>query len=184
MSLGKSETTFDKYSDNKIVSGINKCVDDSDIIKKKLPIYDAIPCIDNLLKQVVKANHRFYDTKKYFYSLSFKKEGAKRYLVIESGQYKSSRVLDYIGVIKISGAIFLCRGDITTDTLFKISNNTFLTILLQGTKDSEYIDYGFEPILSGLYQECTELKIYLEIYTRATLPGYKMNEQINKKPRT
>lgn len=182
MSLVKLENTFVKYDDNKIVSITNKCSDDTNVIKKKLPIYHVVDCIGNLLRQVVKANNEYYDPKIYFYSLSFKKEGDRRYLVIESSQYKSSKVFDYVGAVKISGATFLCRGDITIDTIFRMDNNTFLNVCLKSTKAAGDFNYGLEPSLRGLYQECNEIKINLEIYTRATLPGYRMKERKNKKP--
>jgi hypothetical protein len=150
---------------------------DTGIIKKRLPIYRASSCIEDLLKQVTKANRRYYDPKEYFYSLSFKENGNNRYLVIETGKYKSSRVFDYRGVIKVDKAIFLCRGDIDADTLFKPNNDAFLNVYLTQEKDTSDFDYGMEPSLRGSYQECNGIKISLEIYTRATLPGYKMKEQ-------
>jgi hypothetical protein len=182
MSLVKLESTFAKYDDYKIVSITNKCSDDTNVIKKKLPIYHVMDCFGNLLRQIVKANHRYYDPKIYFYSLSFKKEGDRRYLVIESSKYKSSKVFDYIGAVKMSGATFLCRGDITIDTIFRKHTNTFLNVYLKRTKEADDFDYSVEPSLRGLYQECNEIKINLEIYTRATLPGYRMEERKSKKP--
>ena len=177
MSLAVSEHVFANHADVDILRGTKGFADDTNVVKKKLPIYRASPCIENLLRQVVKANRGYYDPKKYFYSLSFKREGDKRFLVIESGKYKSSRVFDYVGVIKIYSSIFLCRGDIATDTLFKSNNDAFVSIYLGGKKDTDDFDYGVEPSLKGSYQECNGIKISLEIYTRATLPGYKMEVQ-------
>lgn len=153
-------------------------------IKKRLPLYHASPCIEDLLKQVTNANRRYYDPQEYFYSLSFKKDARKRYLVIETGKYKSSRVFDYVGVIKVDKSIFLCRGDIAADTLFKPDNNARLNVYLAAKKDTDDFDYGIEPSLRGSYQECNGIKISLEVYTRAPLPGYKMKELKAKKPGT
>jgi hypothetical protein len=178
MALGKPGDVFGSYANNKIESGTHQSAD-TNILNKKLPIYHAISCIDDLLKHVVNANQKFYDPKKYFYSLSLKRQGEKRYMVIESGRYKSSRAFDYIGVIKIGGSIFLCRGDIATDTLFKMNKNAFLKVYLESAKQSDNFDYGAEPSLRGSYQECTGINISLEIYTRGTLPGYKMKERKN-----
>jgi hypothetical protein len=89
-----------------------------------------------------------------------------------------------MGVIKIHGSIFLCRGDVATDTLFKSNNDAFVSIYLGGKKETGDFDYGVEPSLRGSYQECNGIKISLEIYTRATLPGYKMEELKSKKPTT
>lgn len=179
MSLGKSDN---QYTGNKIINHI--CIDDTNIVIKNLPIYHEISCITDLLKQIVKANHKFYDNKYFFYSLSLKKERDIRYLVIESARYKSSKTSDYVGAIKVSSAIFLCRGDITTDTIFKRNNDDFLNVYLKIKKGSEDFNYGIEPSLRGLYRECDGIKIYLEIYTRATLPGYGMEERKSKKPRS
>lgn len=179
ISFGKSDNALDKYNDTKIIN--YRCFDDTNIIEKKLPIYHAIPCIDDLLKRIVKANHKFYNIKKNFYSLSLKKERDIRYLVIESAQYKSSKAFDYVGAIKVSRAIFLCRGDIRTDTLFKLNSDEFLNVYLKNTKGSEDFNYGIEPSLRGLYRECSEINVSLEIYTRATLPGYRMEERKSKK---
>ena len=184
MPLAVPEYVFVNHTDVDILSGAKDFVEATNLIEKKLPIYHASPCIENLLRQVVKANRGYYDPKKYFYSLSFKREGDKRFLVIESGKYKSSRVFDYVGVIKIYSSIFLCRGDIATDTLFKSNSDAFLSVYLGDKKDADDFDYGVEPSLSGSYQECNGIKISLEIYTRATLPGYKIEEPKSKKPNT
>jgi hypothetical protein len=165
--------TLSEYLNSGVMT-INKFGVDTEIVNKQLPIYHAIPCVDNLLKQVVKANHKYYDAKKYFYSLSLKKEGEKRYLVIEAVQYKSSPVMDYVGAIKVSGAIFLCRGDISIDALLKLNGNNFLNVSLKSAKNADVFNYGMEPTLRGVYQECDKININLEIYTRGTLPGYKM----------
>lgn len=157
---------------------------DTGTIEKKLRLYHASSCIEDLLKQVTKANRKYYDPKEYFYSLSFKKDGSKRYLVIETGRYKSSRAFDYVGVIKVNKSIFLCRGDIAADTLFKPDDDAFLNVYLSAKKDMDGFDYGTEPSLRGSYQECNGIKISLEIYTRAPLPGYKMKEVKSKKPST
>lgn len=179
MELGKPGANFSMCAINKIVHENHISIVDTSILSKKLPVYDVISCIDNLLKQVVNANQRFYAPKKYFYSLSFKRQGDKRYLVIEVGRYKSSRVCDYVGAIKVGSSIFLCRGDITTDTLFKINKKAFLNVHLESAKQSDNFNYGVEPSLRGVYQECRGINISLEIYTRATLPGYKMEERKN-----
>lgn len=184
ISITASRHVFANYSEVNILGGTRGLVEDTDIIKKRLPIYHSSSCIEELLRQVVKANRGYYDPNKYFYSLSFKKEGGKRYLVIESGKYKSSRVFDYVGVMKIYGSIFLCRGDIASDTLFKSDNDAFLSVHLERKKVTKDFDYGVEPSLRGLYQQCNGIKISLEIYTRASLPGYKMEELKSKKPTT
>jgi hypothetical protein len=49
-----------------------------------------------------------------------------------------------------------------------------------GHKPIRKFNFGLEPSLRGLYQECNEITIYLEIYTQATLPGYRMKERKNK----
>jgi hypothetical protein len=179
ISLTKSQNDFDKYISTEIMN--NKCFDDTNVVKKKLPIYKTSPCIENLLKQIVVANRRFYDVRKNFYSLSLKKEREKEYLVIELGEYKSSRTFDYVGAIKVSRAIFLCRGDITIDTLFKLNNDKFLDVCLKKAKGSENFNYGIEPSLRGLYPECYGVNISLEVYTPAALRGYKMEERKSKK---
>jgi hypothetical protein len=170
------------YPDEDILGGGEGFSRDTGIIKKRLPVYHASSCIEDLLKQVTKANRRYYDPKEYFYSLSFKKDARKRYLVIETSKYKSSRVVDYVGVIKVNKSIFLCRGDIAADTLFKPDNDARLNVYLAAKKDTSDFDYGVEPSLRGSYQECNGIKISLEIYTRAPLPGYKMEELKTKKP--
>src|SRR5450631_983484 len=182
ISSGKSENAFAKYADYKTAIRRNEFISDTNSIKKKLPIYHAVPCIDKLLRQVVEVNHKYYDPNKYFYSLSFKKEGGKRYLVIESSLYNSCKVFDYLGAMKISGSTFLCRGDIAADTLFIVNRDVFLDVYLKNTKKSNEFNFGFEPSLRGLYQECNGIKINLEIYTRAPLPGYRMIEENSKKP--
>jgi hypothetical protein len=155
----------------------NDYVLDTDIVNKKLPVYDAMSCINNLLKQIVKANHKFYDPKKYFYSLTLKRTNEKRYLVVEVVRYKSSSVMDYIGAIKVSDAIFLCRGDIATDTLFKLNNDTAISVCLKSAEETDVSGMGMEPVLRGLYQECDKININIEIYTQAALPDYKMKER-------
>lgn len=162
------------HPDEDILGGGKDFSRDTSIVKKRLPLYHASSCIEDLLKQVTKANRRYYDPKEYFYSLSFKKDARKRYLIIETGKHKSRGVLDYIGVIKVDKSIFLCRGDIAADTLFKPDNDAFLNVYLAAKKDTINFDYGIEPSLRGSYQECNGIKISLEIYTRAPLPGYKM----------
>jgi hypothetical protein len=180
IALKNREYVSGEHVDSKVVNVYDKCGIDTGIVEKQLPLYLAVPCVDNLLKQIAKANHKFYDSKKYFYSLSFKKEGEKRYLVIEAVQYKSSTAVDYIGAIKVPGAIFLCRGDISTDTLFKLIDNDHLNVSLKSARDSNVYNYGMEPTLSGLYH-CDKIIMELEIYTRAILPGYRMEEVKSKK---
>jgi hypothetical protein len=162
------------------VAGITTDVAKDTTILMKIPVYHASPCIENLLRQVAKANRRNYDPKTYFNSLLFKKEGDKRYLVIELGRYKSSRVFDYVGVLRIYSSIFLCRGDIRADTLFRSNNDAFLNVSLVKRKNSDDFDYGKEPSLRGSYQECSGIRISLEVYTRATIPGYRMEKPKRK----
>ncbi|MBZ4192071.1 hypothetical protein [Niabella beijingensis] len=152
-------------------------IDSSKCQKQKLPVYNAINCIDNLLKEIVKANHKFYKSSQDFYSMSFKKKNNKRYIVIEVGQYKSSNALDYIGAIKINNAIFLCRGDITLDTIFRRIDHSFINVCLKKSSNPASFDFGTEPSLRGQYQECLGIDISLEVYTKAALPGYKMEER-------
>jgi hypothetical protein len=184
MSTVVSKHVTINHPDKDILDGGEGFSRDTSLIKKRLPLYHASSCIEDLLKQVTKANRRYYDPKEYFYSLSFKKDARKRYLVIETGKYKSSRVFDYVGVIKVNKSIFLCRGDIAADTLFKPDNDALLNVYLAAKKDTGDFDYGIEPSLRGSYQECNGIKISLEIYTRASLPGYKMEELKTKKPGT
>jgi hypothetical protein len=73
MSIAVPRHVFVNYSDVNILGGATGLAEDTDIIKKRLPVYHSSPCIEDLLRQVVKANRGYYDPKKYFYSLSFKK---------------------------------------------------------------------------------------------------------------
>ena len=146
---------------------------------KALPIFKAAPCMGNLLRQVVSANRRFYDPKKHYYSLSYQRKGNQRYLVIESGEYKRSKVFDYVGVIKFNGHVFLCRGDIAAEAIFKREKGAFLTVHLEKGVPSDEVEFGSEPSLRGLYQECSGIEINLEVYTRAKLLGFKMEERGN-----
>jgi hypothetical protein len=77
MSLAVSEHVFANQADVDILRGTKGFAEDTNVVKKKLPIYRASPCIENLLRQVVKANRGYYDPKKYFYSLSFKRVGRR-----------------------------------------------------------------------------------------------------------
>ena len=180
MALKNREYISREHVDSKVKNVYDRSGIDTGIVEKQQPLYLALPCVDNLLKLIGKANHKFYDAKKYFYSLSFKKEGERRYLVIEAVQYKSSTAMDYVGAIKVPDAIFLCRGDISTDTLFKLKDNAYLNVSLKSAKDSDAYNYGMEHTLSGLYQ-CDKIFIHLEIYTRAILAGYRMEEGKSKK---
>jgi len=77
MPLAVPEYVFVNHTDVDILSGAKDFVEATNLIEKKLPIYHASPCIENLLRQVVKANRGYYDPKKYFYSLSFKRVGRR-----------------------------------------------------------------------------------------------------------
>ena len=168
-----AEHEFSIRSDENVASIRSDMAKDTPILMK-IPIYHASPCIENLLREAAKANRRYYDPNIYFYSLSFRKERNHRYLLIEPGRYKSSIAFDYVDVLKISSSIFLCRGDIAADTLFKSTDDAFLNVSLIKRKNSDDFDYGMEPSLRGSYNECSGIKISLEVYTRAIIPGYKM----------
>lgn len=144
---------------------------------KSLPVYQARACLSSLLTAVVKANKKYYSPDEFFYSLSFNKGKAVKYLNITAEHWTAAKSLDYSGVIKLNNATFLCRGDFATDSLFYKVKHDFLRVKLRQINDRTDMPLNIEPSLRGAYQECMGERISLEVYTRGEMPGFKMKER-------
>jgi hypothetical protein len=151
-----------------------KLFEDTSHFDKSLPVCNVKPCVRKLLEAVVVSNKQYYDSNKFFYSLFYKKVKGTRYLRISTDQWNDSQSLDYIGVLKLSDAIFLCKGDIIGDSLFSITNLKFVRIKLKSAKDSIKVHFSIEPSLQGGYKECTGKLINLEVYTKGQIRGFDM----------
>lgn len=141
---------------------------------KKLPEYQASLCISNLLSSVVKSNTRFYKPNKFFYSLTLKHGNNQKYLSIIPDEWHGAKNIDYVGILKIRGVTFLCRGDFDKDSLFKMQSTSFIKVILKQSKDSAYmLPFFTEPSLDGIFNDCNGIPIYVEVYTIGKIAGYE-----------
>ena len=137
-----------------------------------LPEYQVDPCLSKFLAGISASNRQYYDADKYFYSLTFREAKGYRYMYIRVEKWLEARDTDYVGILKMDGVSFLCRGDIRKASIFKISGLQEVKVKLQRDKsDPDNYVYNTEPSLQGYYTECQGIPIQLEVYTKGKIPA-------------
>src|ERR1700744_1148819 len=91
----------------------------SDTALLKISEYRVDPCISKLFVSVVKSNVQYYDSGKFFYSVTFKRAGKALYMNISAEKWTAAPYLDYGGILKLKQFSFLLRGDLDQGTIFK-----------------------------------------------------------------
>lgn len=164
---------------NKKTTHINpKKVNKSDSIylSKKLPIYTANKCWNNLLSAISKSNVSHHNPHRIFYGIRLKKQ--KDFLAIEIfiDRWHDSKELDYWGAVKINDDTFLLTGDHGNESLFERPTSAEMQINLSKTVTiSDIPKPAIEPSLSGIIYSCSGFPIYVEIYTDSKIVGLKLN---------
>lgn len=156
---------------------------DSSILKLKT--YTAKPCISDLLTAIVKSVKCYNN--KCFYSLSLVKGMNQQFITITTSSYNDADFIDYRGIIKLKNASIMLRGQFDDGILFKETSLPLTKIKLVAappdTSDSFII--AREPALAGYFSPCfISLPVYLEVYTRAEIAGYKLviSKETNNAP--
>jgi hypothetical protein len=148
---------------------------DSLYVTKDLPILVSDPCIENLLAAVIKSNSKYYNPGKSFYGLIFNNRKKYRYLEIFNDQWHDAKDTSYVAVIKLKKVMFLCSGDIKGNQLFHRITSSNIRVKLSITKKPSHIFTPNDPSLQGTFNTCIGLPIYIEVYTKNPIPGYKMH---------
>jgi hypothetical protein len=140
----------------------------------KLKTYTAKPCISNLLTAIVSSNKCYNN--KCFYSLSLVKGMNVQSLTITTGSYNDADFIDYRGIIKLKNASVMLRGQFDDGILFKETSLplTMIKLVAAPPDTSDSFIIAREPVLAGYFSPCfISSPIYLEVYTRAEIAGYK-----------
>jgi hypothetical protein len=144
---------------------------------KKLPIYNLRSCIKEFFTAVTKSNSKFYDPKKYFYSVTITKGEKRNYLGIEVDRWNSARKIDYYAVVRLSSGTLLLRGDTAIDSLFTKKNSKDIEIKLKKNRNlEETTPYTVEPILQGILNTCGGKPLSVEVYTKGKIKGFEMKQ--------
>lgn len=146
---------------------------DSLYVTKDLPILVSDPCIENLLAAIIKSNSKYYNSGKSFYGLNFNNRKTYRYLEIFNDQWHDAKDTSYVAVIKLKKAMFLCSGDIIGNPLFHRITSSNIRVKLSITKKPSHIFTPNDPSLKGTFNSCIGLPIYIEVYAKNPIPGYK-----------
>jgi hypothetical protein len=165
------------------IIGSNSFGQQSDSCVLELKTYTAKPCINNLLAAIVKSNK--CHNNECFYSLSLVKGMNVQSLTITTSTYKNAQFIDYRGIIKLKNASFMLRGQFDDGILFKESSLPLTKIKLIAPPDTSDIYMFREPVLGGYFSACfISLPIYIEVYTRAEIAGYKLiiSKEANNAP--
>jgi len=157
-----------------LFTGRNSLGQQRDSAVLKLKTYTAKSCINDLLTAIVKSNI-CYNTECY-YSLSLVKGMNVQSLTITTDSYNDANFIDYSGIIKLKNASVMLRGQFDDGILFKETSLPLTKIKLVAappdTSDSFII--AREPVLAGYFSPCfINLPVYLEVYTRSEIAGYK-----------
>jgi len=140
-----------------------------------LPVYELSPCLLGLLTAVTESNKDNYNKDEFFYSLIFEEGKKYRYINIMPERWLASSYADYAGALKINGMVFLFRGKLDRDSIFKKNLLDQIRVKLQHTKDDISNNSFFnEPSLQGVYHECSGMPIYVEIYTKSKIKDFDM----------
>ncbi len=140
---------------------------DSLTTKKIFAEYVTNSCLLNLFVSIVESNKKFYSSKEFFYSVTFKRNNGNRRLTIDARLWNTPGNQKYKGVMKIASAFFLCSGDIEKDSLFKVKKGSVIkTPLKEESVDNESYPYAEEPILKGKFIDCKDKPVYVEVYTK------------------
>jgi len=132
---------------------------------KNLPILSIDACIENLLASVAKSNAKYFKNGQSFYSLEFFNRKGYRYLGIYLDKLNDVKNDNYVAVIKTTGVIFLCRGNVLDNPLFHNNGMHKEHIEFTMVKSNPDIPLSIEPSLQSTFDSCSGLPIYIEVYT-------------------
>lgn len=159
-------------------SQITSHFNSGDVGKKELDKYIVDSCLENLFQSVANSNDKVYASETFFYSITYQKSSTQRYLKIEPQAFKSSRYTNFEGGCKIGRNVFLLRGDIDNDPLFRKQVNSTLTVDFSVSSDTTpFIE---DPILDGYFGGCNGQPIYMEVFAREEISGYERFFRRNK----
>lgn len=143
-------------------------------ITKNLPRLIADPCLQNLLKSIVKSNSKYYKGGESFYHLEYFNKKNFNYLGIYLDQWNNITSSDYSALMKVKGTLFLCKGNILSNSLFHKVRESKGRLEFNILKSSSDIPITMDPSLQGTFNSCKGLPIYIEVYTPEPISGYRM----------
>jgi len=138
--------------------------------------YRTDKCLYDLLSSIVSSNAGFYRPGKYYYSLEFHLSEGRRSLYIAPEMWDNARTLDYSGFINVGGALFLCTGGFTEDSLFHKTTAVKKVMLKLSETEIGSLQSFNEPSLEGTLNVCKGAPIDLSVYTKGKISGYDIKE--------
>jgi len=168
------------------------CHPDSICFEGELNQYKVDTCLYGLFKEIIRADRKVSKLIPdfLFYSVTFKLNEEYRYLDISTERWNKSAFLDYTGIIVIDGVSFLCRGDFENDFLFQKVNANKIKVNLRKPKvfgtdslDLKYVPLIYDKSFYGTYNECKGLPVYMDIFIKGEIKGFKMYLKKNNNDR-